>query len=96
MRAVATLPLPSQAAEQYVSRLLSTQRKCGVPHELRSSTDVDSDLCFMATAEYYLPSVGGALLGGKSRHSPILGRPILGCSSAPPASARHARNGLHT
>ena len=46
-------------AEQYVAGLRSTLEKCTVGHTLRSLANVDDDLCFLATADYYLPSVGG-------------------------------------
>lgn len=47
------------AAERYVRELRATLDACGTPHYVRSSADVDDDMCFLVTAEYYVPSVGG-------------------------------------
>ena len=45
--------------DAYVAQLLAALRRCGVNHHLRSVPDVDADVCFMATADYYVPSAGG-------------------------------------
>jgi hypothetical protein len=46
-------------ATQQVSSLLSTLLQCGVRAQLRSTADADADACFLATVEYYVPTVGG-------------------------------------
>jgi hypothetical protein len=45
--------------DAYVAGHLTALRECGVGHQLRSSPDVDADMCFMVTADYYVPSAGG-------------------------------------
>ena len=45
--------------ELVVAEHLKSLKRCGVPHLLRSSADVDSDQCFMVSSEYFVSSVGG-------------------------------------
>ena len=46
-------------AERYIAGHLEAARQCGLPVTLRSSADVDSDQCFLVSAAYFVPSVGG-------------------------------------
>ena len=46
-------------SEDYVRGHLTALARCGVLHALRSTADVDADQCFLVSAEWYVPSVGG-------------------------------------
>jgi hypothetical protein len=47
-------PGSHRKSQDFVADSLAALRSCGIRHELRSSPDVDTDTCFMATSDYFV------------------------------------------